>query len=110
MAAPKTPAPEKPRFQVVGDTFVAQTSDQGELSIRLRFKFKLLRQLRATGDTGADQIDQIFTLLDGINDQETAAKLDELDTFEAIELVVAYFNEFNKRQQASLGESSSSSA
>jgi hypothetical protein len=106
MAAPKTPAPEKPRFQVVGDTFIAQT-EQGELSIRLRFKFKLLRQLR---NNGGDQIDQIFSLLDGINDQETAERLDELDTFEAIELVVAYFNEFNKRQQASMGESSGSSA
>jgi hypothetical protein len=106
MTAPKT-APEKPKFQVVGDTFIAQTTDQGELAIRLNFKFKLLRRVR---DSGGDEIDQFFNLLDGIGDQETLDKLDELDAIEATELIGAYFREFGERQQASLGESSRSSS
>lgn len=101
-----TKAAEKPRFVTVGDTFIAQTTDQGELQVRLRFKFKVLRSVR---NAGGDELDQFFNLLDGIGDQETLDKIDELDAIEATEIIGAYFQEFAKKQQAALGESSRSS-
>lgn len=103
MAAVKKPA--KPKYQVVGDVFVAQT-DQGEVRLPLRFKTKLLRSIRDTGD----DIDQVFALLDCIGDSRTVAQLDEMDVFDMTELVTEFFKEFGERQKARLGEASASSA
>lgn len=97
---------EKPKYQTVGDYFVAQ-SDEGEIKIRLGFKTKLLRAIRDSGDA----IDQLFALLDGIGDKKTAEQLDELDYLETTEIVNQFFQAFAAKQEAgSLGESGSSSA
>jgi len=96
---------KKPKFQVVGDMFVAQ-STEGEIKIRLAFKTKLLRAIRDSGD----EIDQVFALLDGIGDKKTQAQLDELDIFDTTEIVREYFEAFTERQNARLGEASSSPA
>lgn len=96
---------QKPKYQVVDDTFVAQ-SDQGEIRIRLGFKTKLLRQIRETGD----EMDQLFALLDGIGDAKTSGQLDELDIFDTTDIVTEYFAAFEAKQNARLGEASASSA
>lgn len=101
--APKrTPAPGK--YSVLEDTFIADTSD-GELRIPLRFKTKLLRAIRDL----ADPLDQLFALLDGIGDQQTAEALDELDVFESAELVKEYFDAWEAKHKATVGEASRSS-
>lgn len=94
---------QKPKYQVVDDVFVAQ-SEQGEIKIRLRFKFKVLRAVRSL----PDETDQFLGLLDGIGDKKTLAQLDELDIFEVAELVQEYFTAFQALQNARLGEASSS--
>jgi hypothetical protein len=104
MTARNTTAASKPKFQVVEDTFIAQSSE-GEIKIPMRFKTKLFRKLREL----PDEIDQVFALLDGLGDPHTAEQLDELDLFEMTELVEAFFAEFEKKNEAKLGEASRSS-
>lgn len=101
----EAPTSKKPEFFVAGTTFYAQT-ENGELSIPLRFKTKLIRQIR---DVDGDEIDQIFALLDGLNDQATADALDELDIFETGRVVAAFFQAWREKQQASVGEARRSS-
>lgn len=96
---------QKPKYQVVDDTFVAQTSE-GEVKIRLAFKTKLLRAVRDSGD----EVDQVFSLLDGIGDKKTSAQIDELDIFDTMDLVTEFFKAFEAKQNARLGEASASSA
>lgn len=99
----KVPA-KKPPYFVAGDTFYAQTPD-GELRIPLRFKTKLLRSIRDAGD----EIDQLFALLGGLGDEATAAALDELDIFDTTEIAEKYFQAWQEKNEARLGESSGSS-
>lgn len=96
---------KKPQYFVAGSTFFAQTED-GELRIPLRLKTKLVRAIR---DLAGDELDQMFAILDGIGDAETAAALDELDIFETTGIAMAYFRAWGERQQASVGEAQRSS-
>ena len=95
----------KPKFIVIDGVFYAQTSDQGEVRIPLKFKTKLFRAITAI----TDEVEQVFALLDGIGDKKTADQLDELDIFEMQELVAAFFDEFKAKAEASVGESKGSS-
>ncbi|WP_431800320.1 hypothetical protein [Microbacterium kunmingense] len=113
--APETPDPEvpvfdapptvKPEFFVAGNTFYAQT-ENGELAIPLRFKTRLIRELR---DVEGDELDQMFILLDRLNDQATADALDELDIFDTTRVVGQFFKAWREKQQASVGEAQRSS-
>lgn len=98
------PKSNKPRYMVVGNVFVAQ-SDDGEVKIPLRFKTKLIREIRDL----PDEMDQVFALLAGIGDRKTADQLDELDIYDTAELVTKFFQAFQEKQKARLGESSRSS-
>lgn len=98
------PKDSRPKFMVVGSTFYAQTTE-GELRIPLSFKTKLFRSISGL----ADETDQVFALLDGIGDKQTAATLDELDIFDTMELVESFFQAFTEKNRARLGESSRSS-
>lgn len=99
----KTPK-TKPKYMVVGDSFVAQTSD-GELKVPLRFKTKLFRKLvKHTGD----EVEMFMDLLEGLGNQDTVDALDELDIFESAQIAGAYFKGWRARQQASVGEASRS--
>lgn len=99
----KAPA-KKPKHMVVGETFYAQTDD-GELRIPLRFKTKLVRAISQTDD----ELDQLFALLEGLGDQGTADALDELDIFETTEIAEKYFQAWQEKNQARLGEAQRSS-
>jgi hypothetical protein len=99
------PKSNKPKYFVAGDTFIGQTSDQGELRVKLTFKTKLVRAIRDKGD----ELDQFIALMDGIGDSKSIAQLDELDIFETTEIVSAFFQAFAQKQDARLGESSRSS-
>lgn len=91
-------AAEKPRFLVVEDKLVCQTTE-GEISIPLRFKTKLLRQFGSM-----DQMDAFFLILDEIAGPETVATIDELDIMETTEIMVEFFKEFESKVQATMGE------
>lgn len=99
----KAPA-KKPKHMVVGETYYTQTAD-GELRIPLRFKTKLLRAIRDSGD----EIDQLFALLGGLGDKATTEALDELDIFETTEIAEKYFQAWQEKNEARLGEASRSS-
>lgn len=100
----KTPS-KKPTYMVVGDTFVAQTTD-GELQVPLRFKTRLFRKILKSE---ADEVEMFFDLLEGIGDEDTLAALDELDIFESAPLAAAYFRGWKARQKATPGEPQRSS-
>lgn len=99
----KVPA-KKPKYFVAGDRFYAQTDD-GELQVPLRFKTKLVRAIRDLDD----ELDQLFALLEGLGDKDTAAALDELDIFETTEIAEKYFQAWQEKNEARLGESQRSS-
>lgn len=101
------PKAGKPKYMVIGNTFYAQTAD-GELTIPLAFKTKLLRKLRST--EAVDEIDQVFILLDGLGDKKTAEALDELDVFETTAFVSKFFQAWEEKNKASLGEAQRSSS
>lgn len=99
----KAPA-KKPKYMVVGDAFYAQTDD-GELRVPLRFKTKLVRSIRDL----EDELDQLFALLEGLGDKSTAEALDELDIFETTEIAEKYFQAWQEKNEARLGEAVRSS-
>lgn len=101
MTAKTTPA-AKPRFLVVEDTLKCQT-EEGELSLPLKFKTKLLRQFGKL-----DQMDAFFLIIDEVAGPETSAIIDELDIMETTGIMVEFFKIFEGRIQATLGESQSS--
>jgi hypothetical protein len=98
------PRTTKPSHLVVDNVFIAQTS-QGELRIPLQFKTKLLRAIRDSGD----ELDQLIALLDGIGDKESIALIDELDIFETVQHVTQFFEAFQEKHDATVGEARRSS-
>lgn len=112
-AAKKAPVPASknaPRYQVVDDVFVWLGDGSADpIRIPLRIKTKLLRTImRLEKDGGAEELDQLFALLDGVGDQESIAAIDEQWFEETGELVEAYFTEFQVKHKATPGESSGS--
>ena len=103
MTAAKAVAP-KPRFLVVEDTLKCQT-EEGEISLPLKFKTKLLRQFGKL-----DQMDAFFLILDEVAGPGVSEVIDELDIMETTEIMVEFFKVFEERVQATLGKSSSSSS
>lgn len=102
-ATPKAPRP----WYVLDNHFVFPGTEQGDIKIRLQFKFKLLRAIRAKD---VEEVDQLIMLLDGIGDTKTLAQLDELDALEDIPKIVdGFFTAFQEKNEASVGEASRSS-
>lgn len=95
----KTPR-TKPQLMVVGETFIAQTSD-GELKVPLRFKTKLFRQLLKSD---GDEVEQFFMLIEGMGNTDTLEAIDELDIFESAKIAASYFRAWREKQQATPGE------
>lgn len=94
-------------WYVLDNNFIYPGTEQGDIRIRLQFKFKLLRAIRAKD---IDEVDQLIALLDGIGDTKTIAQLDELDALEDIPKIVdGFFTAFKEKNEASVGEASRSS-
>ncbi|HEY8589607.1 MAG TPA: hypothetical protein VIL55_08655 [Naasia sp.] len=94
----------KPQYMVVGDHFYGQT-DEGEIRIPLRFRTKIFRAIRDAGD----EVDQLFALLDNLGEADTAAKFDELDVLDTMEFATVYFQAWQEKNEARLGEARRSS-
>lgn len=104
-AAPIPASENAPRYQVVDQVFVWRDEEQGEVRIPLRFKMKLLRMLvRLEKDEGASEMEQLFALLDAINDEATRDQIDEMWIDDATGLISAYFDEFSALNEATPGE------
>lgn len=100
-AATPTPA-EKPQFLVVENSLKCQTSE-GEISLPLKFKTKLLRQFGQL-----QEMDAFFLIIDEVAGPEVSAVIDELDIMETTEIMVKFFSVFEERVQATVGEFQSS--
>ena len=92
-----------PKFMVVGDTFTAQT-DEGDLQIGLKIPTKLVPQLE-----DLPMLEQVKIILQSRGDEDTLARLDELDIIDTREVARKYFQAFGEKEQARLGESFTSS-
>lgn len=95
------PKAKKPPYFVAGDHFFAQ-SEEGEIKIPLRFKTKLIRTITRGGDT--DEAEQLFMLVEGLGDKATSEKLDELDFLDTTEIALRFFQAWEEKNEARLGE------
>jgi len=95
----------RPRFLVVESNLHVQTSREGELVLPLDIPTKVFRSI------GADQeeLDQLFTILDALGDNSASEKLASLGILETMGIVVRFFEEFERKAQALMGEASRSS-
>lgn len=98
----KAPEFEKPRYMVVGSKFIAQ-SEQGEIHLPMSFKTRLFRLM----PDNLELIGQVFYL--NADNQKVLEQLDELDIEDSREIARKYFQAYQERQQARLGESARSS-
>jgi hypothetical protein len=98
----QTPA-EKPPFLVVENTLKCQTSE-GEISLPLAFKTKLLRRFGQL-----EEMDAFFLIVDEVAGPEVSAVIDELDIMETTGIMVKFFSVFQERVQATMGELQGSS-
>jgi len=103
--AKKTPAGDEPEFRIVENNLHVITTTEGEIVLPLKVKTKVFRALSELDD----EMKQLFAMLDDLGDAETPQKLDELDIFETQKIVARFFEEFQAKAQASVGESQRSS-
>lgn len=113
----EVPEFSKPPFMVAGATFYAQT-DRGEFAVPLSLSTKLIRNM----PLGLDQLSALWYIL-GATDSRPQVEdangevrntpkqdfIDELDVVESRLIAAKYFQAFNERQDARLGESRRSS-
>lgn len=95
----------RPRFLVIEAKLHVQTSSQGELVLPLDIPTKVFRKI------GGDQeeLDQLFSILEALGDSTASEKLENLGILETMGVVVRFFEEFEKKAKASMGESARSS-
>lgn len=99
------------KFDIKDDssTIVFFTS-QGELSLPLDVKIGVLRRMRAAGRAeDSDDLDVFLALLDGLEDDDSLRRWDQLGTMEATRIVDEYFQQFTQRAGGDSGEYGSSS-
>lgn len=106
-AAPVPASENAPRHQVVDEVFVWIGDGSAEqIRVPLRLKTGTLRMLVRLGkEEGADELDQLFALLDSLGDTHTQELIDDMWLEDTMDLVAAYFGEFEKKHQATPGES-----
>lgn len=98
----KTVNPEKPTLYVVEDKVYWQTAE-GELIIPLVVTTGTMRKMRASPDDGFEQ------LFEFIIPKHLHAPIDKIDFVETSAMVKFWFESFEARQEARLGESTGSS-
>ncbi len=86
-------------YRVTEDHIVFETS-QGKFKLPLDVKVKVLRKMRLE----SDDIDAFFALLDALGDTATANLVDDLGMLEVTRVIEAYFDEFQKFMEKSMGE------
>lgn len=95
----------RPRFLIVESNLHVQTSKEGELVLPLDIPTKVFRQIGGE----QEELDQLFSILDALGDQDASDKLANLGILETMGIVTRFFEEFSKKAQATMGEASRSS-
>lgn len=97
----------KPKYFVAGSTFFAQMSDW-ELKVPVKLSARTVKTLRDTvGDE--DEFDQLVRLFGILGDETTVERLLDEDFIDATEAAIAFFQAWQEKNEARLGELSRSS-
>jgi len=99
-------AATKPKYFVIDDILHYQAKSGEELKFDLDFPGSVLEKIIEGDDT---ERNQFLTMLDGLGDKATAARVRKMGALEQTRLVNRFFAEFQKAVGADLGESDGSS-
>jgi hypothetical protein len=95
-----------PRFFVYQDALHASTIDDEKWVIPLRVKARIVAEIEHL-DTSLDQLQALASIR---GDEGLSDALDEMDIIDAREIARKFFQAFNEKEEARLGESFGSSA
>lgn len=100
----KVPA-KKPKYFVAGNTFYAQMEDGWELVAPIKLSGRTVRKLRdATEEKGLDEFDQLIMLFELLGDAEIVEKLLDNDFVDSTDTALKYFQAWEEKNEARLGE------
>lgn len=98
----KVPA-KKPKYFVAGTTFYAQMDDGWELAAPVKLSTRTVKKLRDT-DTNMDELDQLVMLFQLLGDETVVEQLLDADFIDATEAALKYFQAWEEKNEARLGE------
>lgn len=96
-------AAKKPKYFVAGTTFYAQMDDGWELSVPIKLSARTVRDLQSIGGDG-DELEQLVKLFELLGNQETVERLLDADFVDAMEAALRYFQAWEEKNEARLGE------
>lgn len=96
------PKGTKPKYFVAGNTFYAQMEDGWELAAPIKLSVRTVRTLRDMGEE--DELDQLVKLFELLGDPDTVEKLIDADFLDATEAALKYFQAWEEKNEARLGE------
>lgn len=100
----------KPKYFVAGTTFYAQMEDGWELEAPIKLSGRNVRKLRdATAEQGLDEFDQLVMLFELLGNAEVVDRLLDNDFVDSTEAALKYFQAWEEKNEARLGELSRSS-
>lgn len=100
----------KPKYFVAGTTFFAQMEDGWELAAPIKLSGRNVRELRNATDEGdLDEFDQLVKLFELLGDSDVVERLLDNDFVDSTETALKYFQAWEEKNEARLGELSRSS-
>lgn len=102
----------KPRFLVVEANLHVQLSTGYEVLLKLDPPAKVFREVmngQGAGGDAAEDVDQLFQMLALLGADDVVEKLEDLGILETMGITLRFFDEFQKKAQALMGEASRSS-
>lgn len=94
---------KKPKYFVAGTMFYAQMDDGWELSAPIKLSARTVRDMQSIG-ADADELDQLVKLFELLGNQETVEKLLDNDFVDSMEAALRYFQAWEEKNEARLGE------
>ena len=109
-AAPADPIPvfdaepvKKPKYFVAGNTFFAQMEDGWELQAPVKLSVRNVKKIQSL-DPDADELDQLVRLFELLGNTEVVDKLMDADFLDSMQTAMAYFQAWEEKNEARLGE------
>jgi len=93
---------KKPKYFVAGATFYAQMDDGWELAAPIKLSARTVRDMQSIGD--ADELEQMVKLFTILGDDATVERLLDADFVDAMEAALRYFQAWEEKNEARLGE------
>lgn len=100
----ETPPSIKPKYFVAGSTFFAQMEDGWELAVPIKLSTKMVRSLRDFGNESSDELDQLLELFRMLGNESVVERLEENDFLDSMEAAMKYFQAWEEKNEARLGE------